>query len=84
MPAVDCFHFREPSQFGPNEDFQKYPRTFESMPRSWKTLAVDYLFAPEATEIYPPGFRTWVNVEAFLTASKGECGRAFRGVTTLS
>jgi pantoate--beta-alanine ligase len=55
--------FVNPTQFAPNEDFQKYPRTFEADSKQLEDAGVDYLFAPESSEIYPPGFRTWVNVE---------------------
>src|ERR1700726_2749461 len=55
--------FVNPTQFAPNEDFQKYPRTFDSDRSQLEKAGVDYLFAPESAEMYPPGFRTWVNVD---------------------
>lgn len=76
--------FVNPSQFGPNEDFQKYPRTFEADARKLEDAGVDYLFAPEAAEIYPPGFRTWVNVEGLSDRLEGRVRPGhFRGVTTV-
>jgi pantoate--beta-alanine ligase len=76
--------FVNPSQFGPNEDFQKYPRAFEADALKLEDAGVDYLFAPEAAEIYPPGFRTWVNVEGLSDRLEGRVRPGhFRGVTTV-
>ena len=76
--------FVNPSQFGPSEDFQKYPRTFEADSKKLEDAGVDYLFAPEASEIYPPGFRTWVNVEGLSERLEGRVRKGhFRGVTTI-
>ena len=76
--------FVNPTQFGPNEDFQKYPRTFETDCRKLEDAGVDYLFAPEAAEIYPPGFSTWVNVEGLSDRLEGRTRKGhFRGVTTV-
>ncbi len=76
--------FVNPSQFGPTEDFQKYPRSFEADRTMLEDAGVDYLFAPEAAEIYPPGFRTWVNVEGLSERLEGRVRRGhFRGVTTV-
>ena len=76
--------FVNPSQFGPNEDFQKYPRAFEADAQKLEDAGVDYLFAPEAAEIYPPGFRTWVNVEGLSDRLEGRVRPGhFRGVTTV-
>jgi len=76
--------FVNPTQFAPNEDFQKYPRTFESDRRQLEEAGVDYLFAPDAAEMYPPGFRTWVNVDGLSDRLDGRSRPGhFRGVTTV-
>ena len=76
--------FVNPTQFGPQEDFQKYPRTFESDRKRLEELGVDYLFAPDASEMYPQGFRTWVNVEGLSDRLDGRSRPGhFRGVTTV-
>jgi pantoate--beta-alanine ligase len=54
--------FVNPLQFGPNEDFAKYPRTFEADCRSLEAEGVDILFAPDAVEMYPNGSVTTVIV----------------------
>ncbi len=76
--------FVNPTQFGPSEDFQKYPRTIAEDSKKLEDAGVDYLFAPEASEIYPPGFRTWVNVEGLSDRLEGRVRKGhFRGVTTV-
>ena len=76
--------FVNPTQFGPSEDFQKYPRTFADDSRKLEDAGVQYLFAPEASEIYPPGFRTWVNVEGLSDRLEGRVRKGhFRGVSTV-
>jgi len=76
--------FVNPTQFGPSEDFQKYPRAFEADCKKLADAGVDYLFAPEPAEIYPPGFRTWVNVEGLSERLEGRARPGhFRGVTTV-
>ena len=73
-----------PTQFGATEDLQKYPRTFSEDREKLESAGVDYLFAPEAAEIYPPGFRTWVNVEGLSDRLEGKSRPGhFRGVTTV-
>ena len=76
--------FVNPTQFGPKEDFQKYPRSFDSDCKKLEEAGVAYLFAPESTEIYPAGFRTWVNVEGLSDCLEGRSRPGhFRGVTTV-
>lgn len=54
--------FVNPLQFGPSEDFAKYPRTFEADCISLKSEGVDILFAPDVAEMYPNGSVTTVTV----------------------
>jgi len=76
--------FVNPTQFGPNEDFKKYPRTFEADQAALENLRVDYIFAPPPEEIYPPGFRTAVTVEGLGDVLEGRVRPGhFRGVTTV-
>jgi len=76
--------FVNPTQFGPNEDFAKYPRSFERDRNLLAKEGVDFIFAPSAEEMYPAGATTWVTVEGM---SDRLCGRSrpghFRGVTTV-
>jgi pantoate--beta-alanine ligase len=60
--AVVVTIFVNPTQFGPKEDFAKYPRTFDADCALLETEAVDIVFAPEAADIYPPGASTVVEV----------------------
>ena len=76
--------FVNPTQFAPGEDLQKYPRTFDADRQRLEEAGVDYLFAPEAGEMYPQGFRTWVNVEGLSDRLEGRVRPGhFRGVTTV-
>ena len=76
--------FVNPKQFGPNEDFAKYPRAFESDTQKLKQAGVDALFAPEAAEIYPRDFSTFVHVEGLSERLEGRSRPGhFRGVTTI-
>jgi pantoate--beta-alanine ligase len=76
--------FVNPKQFGPSEDFQKYPRALETDRAALEKLGVDYLFAPSAEEIYPPGFGTSVVVEGLGDRLEGRSRPGhFRGVTTV-
>lgn len=76
--------FVNPVQFGPGEDFHHYPRDIGRDARLAAGAGADVIFAPAATEIYPPGFRTRVEVAGF---SRVLCGRwrpgHFRGVATV-
>ena len=76
--------FVNPTQFGAGEDFSKYPRTLEADRKALEHLAVDYLFLPAAEEMYPPGFRTAVNVEGLSERIEGKSRPGhFRGVATV-
>jgi len=76
--------FVNPKQFGPSEDFTKYPRTFESDKEKLEQAGVDSLFAPEAADIYPQGFSTYVNVEGLSERLEGRSRPGhFRGVATV-
>jgi pantoate--beta-alanine ligase len=76
--------FVNPNQFGAGEDLQKYPRRFEQDANALEKLGVNYLFAPEASEMYPGGFRTLVSVEGLSDRLEGRSRPGhFRGVTTV-
>jgi len=76
--------FVNPAQFGPQEDFSKYPRQLEKDSALLEAAGVDYLFTPDASEIYPPNFRTYVNVEGLGDRLEGKSRPGhFRGVTTV-
>jgi pantoate--beta-alanine ligase len=76
--------FVNPAQFGPGEDFQEYPRSLEADCKKLEEAGVEYLFAPEVSEIYPLGFRTWVNVEGLSDRFEGRVRPGhFRGVATV-
>jgi pantoate--beta-alanine ligase len=76
--------FVNPSQFGPDEDLNSYPRDLERDLALLQSLNVDLVWAPPPEVVYPPGFQTWITVEEI---SKGlEGGRRpghFRGVATV-
>ncbi|HZR32991.1 MAG TPA: pantoate--beta-alanine ligase [Terriglobales bacterium] len=76
--------FVNPLQFGPNEDFAKYPRDLEHDRKLLGQENVDLLVTPSAEEMYPAGNSTYVTVEGL---SDRLCGRSrpghFRGVTTV-
>ncbi|GIW39462.1 MAG: pantothenate synthetase [Candidatus Binatia bacterium] len=76
--------FVNPIQFGPGEDFDRYPRDLERDERLAREAGTDVLFVPELREMYPPGFETHVEVER---ATRRLCGASrpghFRGVTTV-
>lgn len=76
--------FVNPTQFGPNEDLDKYPRTLEADLEKCKAAGVDFVFHPNVTDMYPPGADTFVEVEALSRLHEGEHRRGhFRGVTTI-
>src|SRR5207302_6155548 len=76
--------FVNPKQFGPGEDYKKYPRDMEGDRQRLEEAGVDYLFAPSVAEIYPAGFRTAVNVEGLADRLEGKVRPGhFRGVATV-
>lgn len=76
--------FVNPTQFGPKEDFSKYPRPFQNDLSLCRKHGTDAIFAPSPAEMYSADFSTWVEE---LTLSKGLCGKSrpghFKGVTTV-
>ena len=76
--------FVNPAQFGANEDLVRYPRDEARDARVAEEAGVDILFAPDASELYPPGFQTWVDVEELGNRLEGEHRPGhFRGVATI-
>lgn len=76
--------FVNPTQFGPNEDLAKYPRSFERDCEMLKREGVDFVFAPSVEEMYPGGAVTWVTVEELSSKLDGRSRPGhFRGVTTV-
>jgi len=76
--------FVNPKQFGPNEDFGKYPRALEADSELLVNEKVDYLFTPSVEEMYPAGACTWVTVEGISDRLDGRSRPGhFRGVTTV-
>jgi pantoate--beta-alanine ligase len=84
----ECDHvavsiFVNPTQFGPKEDLAKYPRDLE---RDLQLIApyTDLLWTPTAEIMYPPGYQTWVEVDAMTRPLEGAMRPGhFRGVTTV-
>lgn len=76
--------FVNPTQFGKNEDFDKYPRDLTSDAAALAEYQVDYVFAPNMEEIYPEGARTFVEVVGFSDTLEGVIRPGhFRGVATV-
>jgi pantoate--beta-alanine ligase len=76
--------FVNPTQFGPNEDFARYPRTWEQDLALCGREGADLVFAPEAATVYPPGFCTYVEVTGLQDPMEGAARPGhFRGVATV-
>lgn len=77
--------FVNPTQFGPDEDYGRYPRDFERDKGLAEEEGVDLLFAPSVEDMYPEGYATYVEVTGRLTSSLCGVSRPghFRGVTTV-
>ena len=76
--------FVNPTQFGPKEDYKKYPRNLKKDAALCQTAGADLIFSPSPEEIYPKGFSTYIDVEGL---TQGLCGVSrpghFRGVATV-
>jgi pantoate--beta-alanine ligase len=76
--------FVNPTQFGPNEDFNRYPRQMESDLEICGQAGVDLVFAPDVKTVYPPGFCTYVEVQGLQDLWEGASRPGhFRGVATV-
>jgi pantoate--beta-alanine ligase len=76
--------FLNPKQFAPNEDLSRYPRPLEADVEKLTAAKVDGLFLPDAPEIYPSGFCTYVHVEGLSERLEGRSRAGhFRGVSTV-
>ena len=76
--------FVNPTQFGPREDFKEYPRDLARDSRLLEELGVDFLFCPDYTEMYPPDYKTYVEVEDLQNKWEGLSRPGhFRGVCTV-
>ncbi len=82
--AVAVSIFVNPTQFGPNEDFARYPRSFEADCAMAQSEGADMIFAPAVEEIYPNGTETFIEVEGIGDRLDGVSRpKHFRGVATV-
>ena len=83
-PTVVISIFVNPTQFGPQEDFNSYPRDTQRDLAMLEKEKTDIVFMPSAVEMYPSGFSSWVEVSKLTERLEGESRPAFfRGVTTV-
>jgi pantoate--beta-alanine ligase len=76
--------FVNPTQFGPNEDYSRYPRTIEADLVACRDAGADAVFLPSEAEVYPPGSTTFVEVEGLSHVLEGAIRPGhFRGVATV-
>ena len=76
--------FVNPTQFGPTEDFKSYPRDIKRDLAMLEKAKTDIVFMPSATEMYPPQFNSWVDVEKVTERLEGAVRPGhFRGVATV-
>lgn len=76
--------FVNPTQFGPDEDYERYPRDLTHDTEMCIAAGVDYLFTPEVNDIYPPGPRTSVEIAELSERFEGQSRPGhFRGVATV-
>ncbi len=82
--SVAASVFVNPTQFGPGEDFERYPRDVQGDAEKLSGAGVDALFTPDAAVMYPPGFSTIVDVGALGAVYEGAVRPThFRGVATV-
>jgi len=82
--AVAVSIFVNPAQFGEGEDFSEYPRDLDADLRLLQEQGADLVFVPDISEIYPPGFNTWVDVGPIADRLEGAARPGhFRGVATV-
>ena len=76
--------FVNPTQFGPSEDFEKYPRTLDADLEICRQAQVDLVFHPAVEAMYSPTSSTFVDVQALSSVLEGQCRPShFRGVATV-
>lgn len=76
--------FVNPTQFGPNEDLSRYPRTLADDFDGLRAAQCDLVFVPQPESIYPPGFSTYIDPPAVAEPLEGVCRPGhFRGVATV-
>ena len=76
--------FVNPTQFGPNEDFSRYPRTIEADLTACRNAGANVVFLPSESEVYPPGSTTFVEVGGLSNTLEGAIRPGhFRGVATV-
>jgi pantoate--beta-alanine ligase len=75
--------FVNPTQFGPSEDYEHYPRDLTTDTAVLTDYNVDYIFAPTVEEVHPKGYSTYVTVDGLSSKLEGVSARHFRGVATV-
>lgn len=76
--------FVNPTQFGPNEDYNRYPRDFNRDKQAAREAGTDIIFYPDVDEIYPPEFNSYVEVEGISNILEGKFRpNHFKGVATI-
>ena len=82
--SVAASIFVNPTQFGPQEDLNAYPRDLERDLHLLEAAGVDLVWAPTPQMMYPPGYQTWVTVEEITRPLEGSMRPGhFRGVATV-